>query len=383
MHLSPRDQLIRLAHHFGSDPEYARAGGGNASVKVDGVLHIKPSGTMLADLRDEDLVPLRLEPLFEALVSDEPVEGDPVMVAAERARVGDPAGRRPSVEILFHALIADPLVIHLHPLVANAVTCNEDGRQLTADLLGDEALWVDYIDPGIPLARGIAAARVEFESHTGRHAPAITMLGNHGIIVSGDTFEEVAQRTTWLTSTIAAAIAAAGPDAGTDAAAGAVSTLDNAGSAATLTTLAEQFRVATESRSVVLDADAFIAATTGPSAGPVSRGPMIPDQIVYAGSLPVLLREDDDADAVAHQVARFRGIHGRSPVVAVIPRVAAFAVGEGDKAARNALDTYRDALRMARDADRIGRVRVMDQSERTFIENWEAESYRRSVAATA
>ena len=54
-----------------------------------------------------------------------------------------------------------------------------------------------------------------------------------------------------------------------------------------------------------------------------------------------------------------------------------------DRAARNALDTYRDALRMARDADRIGSVRVMDMHERKFIEGWEAEAYRRSVAATA
>ncbi|MEO7586515.1 MAG: class II aldolase/adducin family protein [Arachnia sp.] len=379
MHLSPRGQLIRLANHFGADPEYARAGGGNASVKVDGVLHIKPSGTTLADLRDEDLVPLRLAPLFEALVSDVPVDGDPVMVAADRARVGPPSGRRPSVEILFHALIADPLVIHLHPLVANAVTCNENGRQLTEELLGDEALWVDYIDPGIPLARGIAAARVEFESHTGRHAPGITMLGNHGIIVSGNTFEQVMERTTWLTSTIMDAIA----NTVADEEQGAATAERMTGPAPAWDALSEHFRVATDSRTVVWDADAFIAASTAPSAGPVSRGPMIPDQIVYAGSLPVLLREDDDAGTVAERVSHFGVTHGRSPVVAVIPQVAAFAVGDSDRAARNALDTYRDALRMARDADRIGSVRVMDQHERKFIEDWEAEAYSRSVAATA
>ena len=155
------------------------------------------------------------------------------------------------------------------------------------------------------------------------------------------------------------------------------------GPAPALEALSEHFRVATESRAVVWDADAFIAATTAPTAGPVSRGPMIPDQIVYAGSLPVLLREDDDPETVAEQVSRFAVTHGRSPVVAVIPRVAAFAVGDSDRAARNALDTYRDALRMARDADRIGAVRVMDDHERHFIENWEAEASRRSVAASA
>lgn len=369
-----RSELIRLAHHFGADPEYARAGGGNASVKHDGILHIKASGTTLADLREEELVPLRIAALLDALVSDEPVAGDPVMAAAEKARVGDPAGPRPSVEILFHALIPDPLVLHLHPLVANAVTCNEQGRELTLTLLGDDAIWVDYIDPGIPLARGIAAARDEFETRTGNPAPAITMLGNHGIIVSGNSFEQVAERTTWLTSTIADAISTAGPAVPKPREDRAETRVDS---------LAEHFRIATESAAIADGVDDFIVDTTDHTAGPVSRGPLIPDQIVYAGSLPALLRPDDDGDTVAAVVEQFRIAHGRSPIVAVIPNVAAIAVGASDRIARNALDTYRDALRMARDAERLGRVRVMNERERHFIENWEAESYRRSVAASS
>ncbi len=367
-------QLIQLAHQFGADPEYVRAGGGNASIKEDDLLRIKASGTTLAGLQAEDLVPLRIAPLLEALTTDDAVEGDPVIAAAERARVGDAGGRRPSVEILFHALIPDPLVLHLHPLVANAVTCNEDGRELTAQLLGDDAVWVDYIDPGVPLARGIAAARAEYENRTGHPAPAITMLGNHGIIVSGGSHAQVAERTTWLTSRIRDAVGATALSEGPGA--------DGPG-AETLSALAESFRHSTGSRHVVQDADEFIASTTDATAGPVSRGPMIPDQIVYAGSLPVLLGADDDADAVAGAVAAFRATHGRSPVVAVVPRTAAFAVGDSGRAARNALDTYRDALRVAHDADRLGRVRVMDERERLFIENWEAEAYRRSVSASS
>ncbi len=366
-----RSQLIELANHFGADPGYARAGGGNASVKHGGILHIKPSGTTLAHLRAEDLVPLNITTLLEALTSDDPVEGDPVMVAAERARVGAPGGPRPSVEILFHALIPDPLVLHLHPLVANAVTCNTDGRALTAELLGDRALWVDYVDPGIPLARTIAAARVDFESHTGLPAPGITMLGNHGIIVSGDGYTQVAERTTWLTETIAEAILAKGPVP-----------LDEKHTPSGLDGVATQFRLATHAAAVTFDADAFIASTTPVTAGPVSRGPLIPDQIVYAGSMPVLLRSGDDAGAVAEAVTQFRQAHGRSPITAVVPGVAAFAVGDSDTVARTALDTYRDSLRVARDADAIGRVRVMDERERHFIENWESEAYRRVVAAS-
>lgn len=368
-----RDQLIQLANEFGADPEFVRAGGGNASIKDNDLLHIKASGTTLAGLRGEDLVPLRIAPLLDALVREDTEDGDPVMAAAESARVEEAGGRRPSVEILFHALIPDPLVLHLHPLTANALTCSQDGRELTTELLGDEAVWVDYIDPGVPLARAIADARSEYEARTRRPAPAITMLGNHGIIVSGSSYNQVAERTKWLTSTIRDAIACAPsldlphPD-------------DHRGDG--LDALAEHFRASTRSTSVVHDADEFIANTTNDAAGPVSQGPLIPDQIVYSGSLPVLLRTGDDVDGVEEAVTQFRVTHGRSPIVAVVPRIAAFAVGDSEKVARNALDTYRDALRVARDAERLGGVRVLDEHERHFIENWEAEAYRRSVAAS-
>ena len=41
-------EMAALALRFGEDPEFARGGGGNVSVKADGVLYIKPSGTSLA-----------------------------------------------------------------------------------------------------------------------------------------------------------------------------------------------------------------------------------------------------------------------------------------------------------------------------------------------
>jgi rhamnose utilization protein RhaD (predicted bifunctional aldolase and dehydrogenase) len=85
------DELIEVANAFGAAPEYSRAGGGNASVKVDGVLRIKPSGVPLATLRAEDLVGLRNDVLLASLESDAPVDGDPVMAAAAKALVDAPS----------------------------------------------------------------------------------------------------------------------------------------------------------------------------------------------------------------------------------------------------------------------------------------------------
>lgn len=363
-----RDDIIALSNEFGADEAYSRAGGGNASYKHDGILHIKPSGVALATLTAEDLVPLRIDVLLEALTSEEEVEGDPVMAAAAKARVGDPGGRRPSVEILFHALIEDPLVIHLHPLTANALTCNEQGAELSASILGDEAVWVEYVDPGVPLARRIASVRDEYTQRTGRPAPKIVLMGNHGIIVSGATYDEVAERIRSLSTSIQEAIDAA------------PSNQPAGNQEQDLSAVAEIIRRLLQTASVAWRTEGPASQASAIDAGPVSRGPLIPDQIVYAGSFPLVLDGAVDETTIAGALEQFRSAHGRDPIVTVLPGAGVIAVGKNDTAAGTALATFLDALRVARDADRLGRVRVMDERERHFIENWEAEAYRRTVA---
>jgi NAD(P)-dependent dehydrogenase (short-subunit alcohol dehydrogenase family)/rhamnose utilization protein RhaD (predicted bifunctional aldolase and dehydrogenase) len=373
--------VIEVANRFG-ESEYSRAGGGNASVKVDGVLHIKPSGVPLLTLTAADLVPLRLQPLLDALVSDAPVEGDPVMAAAAGALVPTYAGgRRPSVEILFHALIDEPLVLHLHPLTANALTCNTDAAALARTLLGDDAVVVDYIDPGVPLARGIAAERAAYTARTGKPAPRITLLRNHGIIVSGDTAAEVTMHVATVTDAIRTAIDAVPATAAPDADEAAVRQIIDE-IAPTLRGLLGGDRLAV----VASDASDLVRAETGPDSAMVVGGPLIPDQIVYTGSLPCVVKVDDIASAAESTmaaVAAHTATHGKAPVIVVVPHTVVFAAGKDKAAADNALAVFLDALRVTRDANRLGSVQVMDPAQRGFIENWEAEAYRQKIAAGA
>ncbi|WP_131245761.1 class II aldolase/adducin family protein [Schaalia suimastitidis] len=365
-------ELIRLANEIGGDPEFSRAGGGNASVKIDGILHIKPSGVPLATLDADDLVPLKIDVLLAALHSDEEFDGDPVRIAAQRAQVGDAGGRRPSVEILFHALLEQPLVLHLHPLTANAITCNTHGRELTAQILGDEAIWVDYLDPGIPLARGIETAIEAHKQRTGKATPGLVMLGNHGIIASGNSYDEVAQRIFSATAAIRATIDEAPHPAPFTA---------DPLEPGRATAVAKHLKEVLEVDSIAINTHTPTLALAHPTATPLVDGPLIPDQIVYAGSLPLILPADASADEIANAMSTYRETHGRCPIVAVIPGRAIFAAGNSEASATNALATFTDALRVAADASRLGTCRAMDMRERHFIENWEAEAYRKHVAA--
>ena len=146
-------------------------------------------------------MPLEMAPLLELLHgragadAEARLEGapDPVMRAAAGARLAEARGRRPSVELLFHSLLPERYVLHTHPIVPNAVTCNADGEAILARLFGDEALWVPYVDPGLPLARHIHELRSAYEARHGRTAPRIAFMADHGIIVSADSTDEVAE----------------------------------------------------------------------------------------------------------------------------------------------------------------------------------------------
>ncbi|SDL41815.1 FGGY-family carbohydrate kinase [Tessaracoccus oleiagri] len=351
------EAIVALSNEFGANPAFTRAGGGNSSAKKDGVLWIKPSGVSMATLTADDLVPLAMDVLTDALAAPDPELGDPVNHLATLARLDD-GPRRPSVEILFHALIGDTYVLHTHPLLINAVTCNADGEAITRRLFGDDVLWVPYVDPGLPLAREIAARRAAHTARTGRPAPSVTFLMNHGLIVSGDDPDRIRDESLRVLRRVQEAVAEAG---------------------AVLPAIAEVFRVAVGAESVAMD-DGGVAVgfpLTEAGARFVQEGPLIPDQIVYAGSFPLVLQPAEDA---ATAVQAYRNEHGKDPIVAVVPGLGVAAVGSDEKQATTALEVYVDALTVGRAASALGRVRALDDRERSFIENWEAEAYRKQVA---
>ncbi len=411
------DELIELAQRFGRDPDFSRGGGGNASAKVDGVLYIKPSGVALATLTVADLVPLDRAPLLALLHGDDRAaddstagdagpgagvatggdRGDALMNAAMAARLADSGGRRPSVELLFHAFLPDRFVLHTHPPAINAVTCNSDGAALAARLFGDEALWVSYTNPGLPLARAIVDARRAFTARTGRPAPQVTLMQNHGIIVAADRPSEIDERSAWLVETLRAAMDAAqtGDESAPGEATATPAAIESDRARLLVDAMAPSLRGllagGSAFRVVTFDdaplAGAFTATTAG--RGAVLGGPLTPDQIVYTGSWPLLLdlpteiAPADVASLLRERLVAHVASRGSLPIVVVVPGLGLFACGDTWDQASTARYVYLDSLRVARGAIALGGVRALADGERAFIEAWEAEAYRKGVAAGA
>ena len=412
--LAPGDRLIldaiEMSQRFGRDPEYTRGGGGNSSVKAGGIVYIKPSGVSLAAIEADDLVPLATEPLLELLLhggdeADEariPGAPDPVMRAAAKVRMGEAKGRRPSVELMFHSLLPERFVLHTHAIVPNAVTCNIDGEALMGDLFGDDALWVPYTDPGLPLARKIHELREAHVARTGQAAPRITFMGDHGIIVSADSIAEIAELNEHVLGTVRGALEKSGIVVGGSGRAAARIAADEARAAEDEARAAEMVKVIAPTLRSLLSVEGgplkIVTYDAAPGAADylesddgrdaVTGGPMTPDQIVYAGSFPLLFdppAEVPIADIPALlQDALEANIeaHGATPIITVVPGLGIFAAGDTWKAVDTARHIYLDCLRVYEGADSLGRVRALAEDERSFIEHWEVEAYRKNAAAS-
>ena len=387
--------VVDLSHRFGLDPEFSRAGGGNSSAKAEGVMYIKPSGAPLAELTAEALMGLELRPLLELLDAPEPPDSpggtDEVMGVAIASRVGPGDGRRPSVEFLFHALLPQRYVLHTHPISVNALTCSSRGRELATELFGDQVLWIPYTNPGLPLARRIRDGRREHETRTGGPAPSALLLQNHGLVVAADSPDEIDRVSKWIVEAIQARLGGAEATAAPDR--GLVPTLDPAVASAAVRVIGPVLRAALATgerlKVVTFDDSPLARRVEDPVTGAeqAAGGPLTPDQIVYAGSRPLLLDPVPaamDADTLAvgvlTAVERFERDRGYKPTVVVVPSLGTFAAGASIRQAETARDTYLDAVRVASLAAALGGIRPLADEEREFIERWEAEEYRRRVA---
>lgn len=383
--------MVELARRFGADPQFVRAGGGNCSAKADGVLYIKPSGVSLATLTEESVIALAIEPLLE-LLEGGPTRGstpgsDEVLRVAESARLSPADGRRPSVELLFHALLPESIVLHTHPTTINALTCSSGEGALAEEIVGDRALWIPYTDPGLPLARAIRDERNACVQRTGGRAARTILLQNHGLIVSGDTAAEIDELSHGITARIAE------HTAGRPAFSwGAVERIDAALADGIVDVLrpliGTLLAVAGGPTAVVFDDSPLAVGAAGSELGRrfARGGPLTPDQIVYAGSWPLVI-ETVPADGRAAAVALEAALAERAaldvdpPIIVLVAGLGLFSVGGTERQADTARELYLDAMRVASGAHRLGGVRPLAPAERQFIERWEAEAYRRQVAS--
>ncbi len=169
---------------IGSDRALVLYGGGNTSLKQDGVLHVKATGADLAAVSEEHFTALDLAAL-RALFQDGQMPDAELMRRIDTCKL-DPAAPRPSIETQLHATLPGAYVEHAHADAVLAVVNVADADAACAAAFGDLAPVVPYRHSGAELAR---ACKQVYEHAASTHTIGL-ILAFHGVVAFGNSARE-------------------------------------------------------------------------------------------------------------------------------------------------------------------------------------------------
>ena len=340
--------LKTLSAALGRDRTRTQAAGGNTSLKHDGILWVKASGTWLSEAQDKDIfVPVRIAPLMEAAAAGDPrAEKATDFVATDLSETT----LRPSIETSVHAAIPQAVVLHIHCVETIALAVRADGEarireRLEAAGLDGRLAYIPYCRPGVPLSREIAKV-------AGPQTDII-VLQNHGLVVAGASVSKAAA----LLEAVIAALAEIPRDGGGSP------DLDQ------LASLAEG-----SSYRLPADESAHRIACDPASLRVATAGPLYPDHVIFLGKTAV--RVEASREAFQSFVATAEA--GREPTPPLL------IVGNLGVLVRDTLTASGEALVgcLADVAARISEdalLKPFTAEELHALTHWEAESYRQSL----
>jgi len=169
-HLQIRS-LNDFSTRLGENPLLVQAGTGNTSVKVDGTLWIKASGTWLAHAnREQIFVPADLMDVKRCFRQNldytAETSAEPGMALS------------PSVETSMHAVVPHRVTVHVHSVNTIAWAVRHDAKEQIAQLLDPmHWKWIPYVLSGNSLAREVQRVFSRFPN------TEVIVLGNHGLLI--------------------------------------------------------------------------------------------------------------------------------------------------------------------------------------------------------
>jgi rhamnose utilization protein RhaD (predicted bifunctional aldolase and dehydrogenase)/NAD(P)-dependent dehydrogenase (short-subunit alcohol dehydrogenase family) len=386
------ETLASISRHYGADPEFVIAGGGNTSVKLGQRLFVKGSGHPLATIQPSGFVEMD-RPALETLLgrdlgTDRDSREEKFKDAVMAARIEPQKGQRPSVEVVLHHLMPRKFVVHSHATLVNMYTCAQAGKKLIHELLGDNAVWIADVDPGHVLSQTLRDALKEFQKKTGKDCPRAVIMQNHGVVVCGNTAEEIKADTHWLLGVLGEHL----KKFPAKDVFGSMSPADPARSRQLINIIGPSLRglLATDSHLKVATFDdsptvlELVSGSEGKAV--VSGGPMTPDQLVYCKSFPMWFDagSGESPEVVVKDLREAIAKHTKEthfpPQVILVAGVGMFTVGDDDAATRIMRLVYTDAIKVMAGARRLGGIRYLAAETRDFFEHWEVETYRRQIA---
>ncbi|WP_436414802.1 SDR family NAD(P)-dependent oxidoreductase [Petrimonas sp.] len=370
--------LISISQFYGKDSRFVIAGGGNTSYKNAEKIWVKASGSSLATITEDGFAVLDrslLNPMSEKKYSADAAEREE-QVKNDLAAATLTKGRRPSVETSMHNVIGYAFVVHLHPTIVNGLMCAQNAESELKKLFGEKTLYVEYTDPGYVLFKKVGDKIREYRAKFSEE-PQVIWLQNHGIFVAANNIEEIKS----IYNSI-------------------FETLDKAIEIPLIIGERETCRCTEE----ILPAIRMIASAEGLKTLKVRKNelikyfydseenqdtiakPFTPDAIVYCKSNYLFFNNETPEQVIADakkSIPDFVNKYRYLPKVLLIKGIGLVAVGDTAKQCDIILDVFEDTMKVAYLSQSFGGAHPMTQEQVDFIDNWEVENYRRSVAAGA
>lgn len=388
--MSELADLIEISRLYGADKRFVIAGGGNTSYKTADTLWVKASGAALATIAENGFAVLdrsRLRVLSERTYSsDSALREEEVKNDLAAACIS--SGRRPSVEASMHNAIGYAYVVHTHPTVVNALMCAQDAESRLRALFGAESLFIAYTDPGYVLFKNVETAIKAYRDANGEE-PKVIWLQNHGIFVAADTVAEVKAIYGRITATLEPALASVTQPADGEPASVDVPTIP------TIPTIPAELVVpalrmllsGATLKTLKVRHNALVAHyADAPERQAAIARPFTPDAIVYCKSNSLFFNAATPEAIIAEAqqaIPEFIAQRGHAPKVLLVKGIGLIAAGDSAADCETILDVFEDAMKTALWTDAFGGPHPMTQAQIDFIDNWEVENYRRSVAATS
>ena len=378
-------ELIRISNATGKDPTLVQGGGGNSSVKsADGkYMYIKSSGTSLKDMNNQSgWRRLRLDSVLSIINDKTMAQLDPqpreVEVVNRLLLSCDDevtTAARPSVETHLHAFL-DRCIIHLHPNAVGAYVNAKNGKGKLQKLFKDEKfppVWVSYADPGFMLAKKIANLIDDYQNRFGRK-PAILFLAKHGLIVSADNPDTALHLVRKAIERCAGKLKY--PKAVK------IKSIEQGTVADAKLCIRRAFfeatgRYATISYFYDNDVAAFLAQRDAQKM--LSAAALAPDELVYSNG-PAMWVDKCDSKKIATRLTSQIN-KGQKPSVAFLVKDIGLFVAAKKNLAPTIRDIAASSFFIRANAYQMGGISSLNKRQQDFINQWEAEAFRKSLAS--
>ncbi len=374
-------ELIDISQFYGKQKDFVIAGGGNTSYKDDNHIYIKASGHSLATIGEDGFAQLDrkgLQLIAGKTYSEDVMEREnQIKDDLLNARVRPELGQRPSVETSLHDLIAFRFVVHTHSTKVNGLMCGKDAEKRTAELFGDELVYVPYVDPGYILYKEVEARIDRFREKTGLE-PKVILLQNHGIFVAADTTAEIHELYNKVIANLETAIGEIMP----------LTVLPVNPLASKIIPAIRMMLSAKELKTLKVVNNSYVERfLTSETEFQKLALPFIPDGIVYCNSSFIYAEFTDDEDVLlndlADKITLYNAKQPKSPKVICIKGVGLILASDNAQGVTTLEDVMMDTCLVSLYSEKFGGQSPMTAEQVQFIDTWEVEQYRSSIAMGA